>query len=68
MWTHAFQKFETKFDASTYKLDKSLPRGKKQKRDLFNERSIRWKHMTRFVGLRPKTCIYLSDDDFSDKK
>ena len=59
---------ETRFDTSNYELDRPLPKGKtKQVIGLMKDELGR-KIMTKFVGLRAKTCIYLTNDGSEDKK
>ena len=60
--------FETRFDTSNYKLDRPLPERKnKTVIGLRKDESGR-KVMTIFVGLRPKTYIYVIGDNKADKK
>ena len=59
---------ETRFDTSNYELDRPLPKGKtKQVIGLMKDELGR-KIMTKFLGLRAKTCIYLTNDGSEDKK
>ena len=59
---------ETRFDTSNYELDRPLPKGKtKQVIGLMKDELGR-KIMTKFVGLRAKACIYLTNDGSEDKK
>ena len=58
---------ETRFDNSTYELDRPLPNGKDKKaiglkKDDFGEHT-----MTKFVGLTAKVDSYLTDDGSGDK-
>ena len=59
---------ETRFDILNYELDRSLTQGKnKNVIGLIKDKSG-GKIMTKFVGLRAKTCNYLIDDTSEDKK
>ena len=49
---------ETRFDTSSYKLDKPLPKGKKKVIGLMKD-ELGGKIMTKFVGLRAKAYSYL---------
>ena len=58
---------ETRFDNSTYELDRPLPNGKDKKaiglkKDDFGEHA-----MTKFLGLTAKVDSYLTDDGTGDK-
>ena len=50
---------ETRFDTSSYKLDKPLPKGKKKVIGLMKD-ELGGKIMTKFVGLRAKAYSYLT--------
>ena len=54
------------FDTLNHKSDRLLRKGKK--RNWINDRSIRWKIMTKFFGLRVKNYSYLIADSSEDKK
>ena len=58
---------ETSFDTSNYEMDRLLPKGKTKVIGLMKDESG-GKIMTRFVGLRTKTCSFLIEDDSEDKK
>ena len=49
---------ETKFDTSSYELDKPLPEGKDKKVIRLMKDKSGVKIMTKFVGSRPKTYSY----------
>ena len=59
---------ETRFDTSTYELDRLLPKGINKKVIRLIKDELGGKIMTKFVGLRPKTYSYLKDDSSEDKK
>ena len=59
---------ETKFDTSNHELEKPLPKGKNKKVIGLMKDELGGKTMTKFVGLRAKTCSYLIDEDSEDKK
>ena len=59
---------ETRFDTSNYELDRPLPKGKNEKVIRLMKDEISRKIMTKFVGLRAKTCSYIIDDGSKDKK
>ena len=59
---------ETRFDTSNYELDRPLPKGKNKKLIRLIKDELGRKILTKFVGLRAKTYIYLIDDGTSDKK
>ena len=59
---------ETRFDTSNYELDRSLPKVKKTIVIGLIKDELGGKIMTKFVGLKEKTCNYLIDDDSEDKK
>ena len=50
---------ETRFDTSSYKLDRPLPKGKKKVIGLMKD-ELGGKIMTKFVGLRAKVYSYLT--------
>ena len=49
---------ETRFDTSSYKLDRPLPKGKKKVIGLMKD-ELGGKIVTKFVGLRAKAYSYL---------
>ena len=64
---------ETRFDISNYELACSfivrpLPKGKNEKVIGLMKGELGGKIMTKFVGLRAKTCNYLTDGDREDEK
>ena len=59
---------EPRFDTSTYELDKLSPKEKKKKSKWINERWIRLKIVTKFAGLRAKSCSYLIDEGNGNEK
>ena len=59
---------EKRFDTSNYAIKRPLPTGKNKKVIGLMKDELGAKIMTEFVGLRPKTCSYLTDDDSEDKK
>ena len=59
---------ETRFDTSNYKLERRLAKGKNKKVIGLKKDELDRKIMTKFVGLREKTYIYLKDDNNEDKK
>ena len=68
-----YRDVETKFDTSNYELecssiDRPLPKGKNEKVIGLMKDELCGKIMTKFVGLRAKTCSYLIDDGSENKK
>ena len=59
---------ETRFDTSNYELDRSLPQGKYKKVIGLIKDELGGKYITKFVGLRAKTCSYLKDEGIKDKR
>ena len=59
---------ETRFDTSNHELDRPLPEGRNEKVIRLMKYELSGKFMTKFVGLRAKTCSYLIDDGSEDKK
>ena len=59
---------ETRFDTSDYELDRPSPKAKNKKVIGLMKDELGGKIMTRFVGLRAKTCSYLIDEGSEDKK
>ena len=59
---------ETRFDTSNYELNRSLTKGKNKKRIGLMKDELGGKIMTRFLGLRAKTCSYSIDDGGEDKE
>ena len=58
---------ETRYDTSSYKLVRPLPKGKNKKVIELMKDELGEKVMTKFVGLRDKTYSYLIDDGSEDK-
>ena len=59
---------ETRFDTSNYGLDRPLPKRKNKKIIGLMKNELDGKIMTKFVGLRPKTYSYSTDDGSEDEK
>ena len=59
---------ETIFDTSSYKLNRTLPKGKNIKVIGLMKGEVGGKIMTKFVGLRVKAYNYLIDDSSAAKK
>ena len=64
---------ETRFDTSSYELEcnsirRPLPKGNNKKVIGIMKDELHGKIMTKFVGLRAKTYIYLIDNSSEDKK
>ena len=59
---------ETRFDTSSYELDRPLTKGKNKKSNWINERRIRWKYYEKICWTKSKTYSYLIDDSSEDKK
>ena len=59
---------ETRFYTSNYSLDRPLPKEKNKRVVGLMKDKFGGKVMTKFVGLRAKTCSYLLDDGSGDKK
>ena len=57
---------ETRFDTSNYELDRQFPMGKSQNLIGLMKDELGGKLMTKFVGLRAKTCSYLIDNVSED--
>ena len=51
-----------------YKINRPLVIGKREKVNGLMKDALRGKIMTEFVGFRPKTYLYLMNDDNTDKK
>ena len=51
-----------------YKINRPLVIGKREKVNGLMKDALRGKIMTEFVGFRPKTYLYLMNDDNADKK
>ena len=58
----------TKFKISNFELDWPLPKGKNRKVTGLMKDELGGKILKEFVGLRPKTCSYLKDNNDDDKK
>ena len=61
------EEFERRFDMSNYEsecssIQRPLSKGKNKKSNWINERWIKRKTVTKFVGLRAKTYSHLIDD------
>ena len=54
--------FETRFDTSSYELNKPLPKGKTEKEISLIKDKLGGKIMTKLFGLRTKTYSYLIGD------
>ena len=59
---------EERFDTSGYIVDRPLPMGKDKKELGKFKDKLGGRIMTQFVGLRPKTYLYLMDDGENKKK
>ena len=59
---------ECKFDTSNYEVDRPLPTGKNKKIIGLMKDELGGHVIKEFVGLRPKTYSYLTDDCKEDKK
>ena len=59
---------ETKFDTSSYDIDRTLLKGKNNKVIGLMKDELDGKVMTKFVGFRAKTYSYLIYDGSEDKK
>ena len=59
---------KTRFDTSSYELDRPLPKGKNEKVIGLIKDNLGGKIMTQFVGLRTNNYSYLIDDSSKDKK
>ena len=57
-----------KSDTSNHEFDRPLPKGKIEKVIALMKDELGGKNMTKFVGLRAKTYIYLIDNGSEDKK
>ena len=58
---------ETRFDTSSYKVNRPLPKGKNKIIGLMKD-ELGEIIMTEFAALRPKIYSYLTDDNNKDKK
>ena len=59
---------ENRFDTSNYEVNRPLPMGKNKKVIGLMKDELGGKIITEFVTLRPKTYLFLTDDDKEDKK
>ena len=59
---------ETTFDTSNYELDRPFPKGKNEKVIGLIRDELSGKIIAKFIGLRAKTYIFLTDDGSKDKK
>ena len=59
---------EKRFDTSNYEVDKPLPTGKNKKVIGLMKDELGGKIITEFVTLRPKTYLYLTDDEAKGTK
>ena len=59
---------QTRFDTSSYELDRPLPNGRNKKLTGIMKDELSEKILTKFVGLRPKTYSYLIGEGNEDKK
>ena len=59
---------ETRFDISTFELDRPLHKRKYKKLIRLMKDELGEKIMTNFIALRPKTYSYLTDDHNENKK
>ena len=59
---------ESRFDTSSYEVNRPLPTGKNKKVISLMKDELGVKIITEFVTLRPKTYSYLTDDSKEDKK
>ena len=68
IYTDFGEDVETRFDATNYKLDRPLLKGKNKKVIGFMKDRLGGKIMKKYVGLRAKTNSCLIDDGSEDKK
>ena len=54
---------EKRFDTSNYAIERPLPTGKNKKVTGLMKDELGRKIITKFVGLRPRTYIYLMDEE-----
>ena len=59
---------QTRFDTSTYELDRPLPKGKSNNIAGLMKDELGGKIMTKYSGLLAKIYIYLTDDGSEDRK
>ena len=59
---------ETRFDASNFETDKTLPKGKNKKVIGLMKDELGRQIMKEFAGLRAKTYSYLKENNNEDKK
>ena len=58
---------ETKFEASSYQLDRLLPKEKNKKVIKSIKDELGGKIIAKIVGLKPKTYSYLIDDEYNSE-
>ena len=58
---------ETRFETSSYQLDRLLPKGKNEKVITLMKDELGGKIITKIIRLRPKTYSYLIDDENNSK-
>ena len=59
---------ETRFNTSNYELGRPLPKDKNKKVIWLMKDELGKKIMTEFASLRPKTYVYLTDNNNENKK
>ena len=59
---------ETKFDTSSYQLNRLFPKGKNKKVIGLIKDELGWKIMKEFAALWARTYSYLTDSNDEDKK
>ena len=63
-----FDDVDNRFDTSNYEVKRALPIGKNKKVIGLMKDEFGGEIITEFIGLRPKTYSYLTDNDKIDKK
>ena len=61
IYKHKAEDIVTKFNTSSYELDRSLLKGKNKKSNWINEKWIRWINHKKIFRLGAKTYTYLID-------